>query len=189
MELAAGQTAMIVETGVTDTLDIALLHRPGETTPTGIKHERYSVDFLVNGVSLFEATKAAMEAGATRTGEMAGCFWVSGDNASIKAHNQALAEEFTFARPTAIREMDGCIERHRVMLFVCPACGDLGCGAITADIERDGDLVVWSRFGYQNDWQNEDGTNWDDFESYKSTGPFRFAWDAYKEVIYRAAEA
>ena len=165
-----------------DELDIAILHRPGETGPGGIKHERHSVDFLVNGMSLFKATKAGEH-------DLSGCFWVAAGDPSIKVHNEAMAEQLTFARAAAIREMDGPIERHRVMLFVCSECADLGCGAITVEIARDGDLAVWSRFAYQNNWQNEDGTNWDDFASYKSIGPFRFAWESYKGVIDRAAAA
>jgi hypothetical protein len=166
---------------VIDKLDIAILHRPGEIGPSGtIKHERYSVDFLVNGMSLFKATKAGER-------DLSGCFWIAGLDPSIKAHNETMAEQLTFARAPAIREMDGPIERHRVTLFVCSECADLGCGAITAEIARDGDLIVWSRFAYQNNWQDADGTNWDDFDSYRSIGPFHFAWDSYRTVIHRAA--
>lgn len=166
---------------VIDTLNIAILHRPRKRGPDTIVTERYSVDFLVKGMSLFATTKAGER-------DMAGCFWVAEHDAPIKTHNQELAEQFTFERPaTEIREMGGTIERHRVMLFVSPECGDLGCGAITANIAPDGNLVVRSRFGYQNNCQDADGMNWDDFDSYKSIGPFRFAWDAYKAIIRRAA--
>jgi hypothetical protein len=151
------------ETGMTDTLDIALLHRPGETTAIAIKHERDSVDFVVDGQSVFKATKADER-------DMSGCFWIAEVDARIKAHNQARAEQFTFARPAAIRETRGGVEHNRIMLFVCPECGDLGCGAITADIARDGDLIVWSRSGYQNDWQEMDGTNWDDLNPISRSG-------------------
>jgi hypothetical protein len=165
---------------VTDTLDIAILHRPGKVTGNVVTMRR-SVDFLVDGLSLFEATKAY------KLG-LGGCFLAADGDARIKACNQEAAGQFTFERPAPeIREMDGTIGRHRVMLFVCSACGDLGCGAITAEIARDGEFVVWSRFAYQNNYCDADGTNWDDFEAYKPIGPFRFAWDAYKEAIQRAA--
>jgi hypothetical protein len=148
---------------VTDTLDIAILHRPGETGPNGIKHERYSVDFLVNGRSLFQATKADKL-------DLCGCFLVAGTDARRKVFNQEVVEQFTFSRPTSVQAINGTTER-RVMLFVCAECGDLGCGAITVEIARDGDLVVWSRFGHQYmSWQVADGAWCDDFDSYKPIG-------------------
>jgi hypothetical protein len=175
-------SARIRQVDVIDTLDIAILHRAGKITPgESIVTERHSVDFLVNGLSLFAATKAD-ERG------LCGCFWAAGTDARLKAYNQNVAEQLTFARPTWVQEINGTVE-CRVMLFVCPECGDLGCGAITADIARDGDLVVWSRFGHQYTKQlvMSDGPWSDDFASYESIGPFRFAWDAYKAVIQRAA--
>jgi len=142
--------------------------------------ERYSVDFLINGRSLFLATQADKL-------DLCGSFLVAGTNARIKDINRQVAEQFLFEHPTWVQEINKTPER-RVMLFVCPVCGDLGCGAITVEIVRDGDLVVWSRFGHQYmSWQITDGAWCDDFDSYKSIGPFRFAWDAYKAVIHRAA--
>ena len=38
---------------MTETLDIALLHRPGEKDRHGFRSERWSIDFLVGGRSLF----------------------------------------------------------------------------------------------------------------------------------------
>jgi len=165
---------------VIDTLDIAILHRPGEAPGGGRVSERYSVDFLVNGRSLFLATQADKL-------DLCGGFLVAGNDTRIKDINRQVAEQFLFERPTWVQEINRTPER-RVMLFVCSECGDLGCGAITVEIALDGDLVVWSRFGHQYmSWQVTDGTWCDDFESYKSVGPFRFDWDAYKAVIHRAA--
>ena len=31
-------------------------------------------------------------------------------------------------------------------IYVCPICGDLECGAITARIEREADEIVWRDF-------------------------------------------
>jgi hypothetical protein len=63
---------------------------PGKTTAIAIKHERDSVDFVVDGQSVFKATKAD-ERG------MSG-YWIAGVDARIKAHKQARAEQYTFAR-------------------------------------------------------------------------------------------
>jgi hypothetical protein len=41
----------------------------------------------------------------------------------------------------------------RTAMYVCAECGDLGCGAVTAVVEVDGDKIVWREFGYQNDYE------------------------------------
>jgi hypothetical protein len=38
------------------------------------------------------------------------------------------------------------------MIYVCPECGDIGCGAITAVIKDYGSSIVWSDFGYETDY-------------------------------------
>jgi hypothetical protein len=49
----------------------------------------------------------------------------------------------------------------RVAIYVCPECGDLLCGAITAVIDRDGADIVWrepaySTFDYLDEaWEHE----------------------------------
>jgi hypothetical protein len=40
----------------------------------------------------------------------------------------------------------------RCELFVCPECGDLGCGCISCLVHRDGDYVVWTELGRENDY-------------------------------------
>lgn len=41
------------------------------------------------------------------------------------------------------------LETGRIMLYVCPECGDIDCGAITADIMDFGAAIVWRDFGYE----------------------------------------
>lgn len=38
----------------------------------------------------------------------------------------------------------------RVMIYVCPDCGDIGCGAITAAILDLGTKIVWRDFAYES---------------------------------------
>jgi hypothetical protein len=40
---------------------------------------------------------------------------------------------------------------RRVMLYICAACGDIGCGAFTVKIEDKGDIIVWKDFAYTRD--------------------------------------
>lgn len=44
----------------------------------------------------------------------------------------------------------------RIPIFVCPECGDLGCGAITAEVERDRDTVIWRDLGWDVNYETED---------------------------------
>lgn len=43
------------------------------------------------------------------------------------------------------------LQSGRIMLYVCPECGDIGCGAITALIQDLGDRIIWKDFGYETD--------------------------------------
>lgn len=68
----------------------------------------------------------------------------------------------------------------RVALYVCPECGDLGCGAVGALVERVAGKVVWRSFALEN---NYDGMVYS--EGYDDLGPFEFAEPDYVGVISR----
>jgi hypothetical protein len=42
------------------------------------------------------------------------------------------------------------LESERTMLFVCKECGDIGCGAITVEIEKKDNSYVWKSFAWDN---------------------------------------
>lgn len=44
------------------------------------------------------------------------------------------------------------LNNGRVMIYVCPECGDIDCGAITANIRDHGNKIIWSDFGYENSY-------------------------------------
>ncbi|WP_184509145.1 hypothetical protein [Terracoccus luteus] len=46
----------------------------------------------------------------------------------------------------------GDLPDGRVSLYVCPECGDLGCGAVTARLTFDADVVTWQAIGHQTDY-------------------------------------
>ncbi len=52
-----------------------------------------------------------------------------------------------------VGELSAPLPDDRVPLYICAECGDLGCGGVTAVIERTADTVVWRDFGYQNDYE------------------------------------
>lgn len=44
----------------------------------------------------------------------------------------------------------------RVALFVCGECGNLGCGAVTANLVVEDDRVSWSHFAWDNGYEPTD---------------------------------
>lgn len=57
----------------------------------------------------------------------------------------------------------------RISLYVCPECGDLGCGAITIRIVGTSGEIVWRDFGYENNYEAHV-----ERELFAPLGPYRF---------------
>ena len=77
-------------------------------------------------------------------------------------------------------ELPAPLPGGRVPLYICPECGDLGCGGVTAVVERTPETVVWRDFGYQNDY--------DPFEpdpELAHVGPIVFDRQAYDDALAR----
>jgi hypothetical protein len=70
----------------------------------------------------------------------------------------------------------------RVLLFVCPECGDIGCGAITIAVRREGNDYEWSDFRYENGY-DEQMTR-----EFLGVGPFRFCVSEYKRLLQSLGE-
>ena len=111
-----------------DELELATLHRIGSADPR--KRERYTFDFVVNGVSLFEATKAS---GSDMCGSL-----------SDPKFEREVAGRINGEIAAALTSDVPAGSGRRVALFVCPECGDLGCGAVTVLITRNDHRVQWS---------------------------------------------
>ncbi|WP_448029896.1 hypothetical protein [Bradyrhizobium liaoningense] len=147
---------------MSDQLELVVLHRNGCGSPA--KKERYTFDFVVNGQSLFALTGAA-------NFDLSGCLSVPQREPELAVRlNDRLARLLTPAVPIG--------RSSRVALYVCPECGDLACGAITALVSRSDGVVRWSDFTYENG---------DDSETKLSkVGPFAFNWTSYVTEIERA---
>lgn len=52
-------------------------------------------------------------------------------------------------------EEPGDLPDGRVSLYVCPECGDLGCGSVSARIVFAPDTVTWREIGWQTDYDPE----------------------------------
>jgi hypothetical protein len=90
-------------------------------------------DFLVNGQSLYELLSA-------HSFDLVGRFW-QGD----RAWNEESANIF-------LTKQSADLENGHTMLYVCPECGDIGCGAITVTIIKSDNSYSWTEFGYENNY-------------------------------------
>jgi len=95
--------------------------------------QRDFLDFVIDGKSLSE------EIG----GDLISCLGWFLPKENEKAVNQIMLKA------------DSELSDSRYILYVCPECGDISCGAITAIIERIDDNIIWRDFGFQNDYENE----------------------------------
>jgi len=66
---------------------------------------------------------------------------------------------------------------------VCAECGDLGCGALQALVERSPDGFVWHDFAFENNYD----TSMTDADSYRAIGPFVFNKAEYWQVLNERA--
>jgi hypothetical protein len=74
---------------------------------------------------------------------------------------------------------------ERNSILVCPLDGDLGCGAYSARFTRKGQQMIWSEFGYENNYDPESV----DLETYKHIGPLTFDWAQYeKELLHHCPD-
>ncbi|MEU0006916.1 oxidoreductase [Streptomyces sp. NPDC006314] len=66
----------------------------------------------------------------------------------------------------------------RFVIYGCPECEDLACGAVTAVIERDGEDYIWRDFAWQTDRTADLELN-----GYHGIGPFRFHGPEYRAAL------
>jgi hypothetical protein len=143
-----------------DTLTLEHGHRKGETCINGTtKGDRKYIDFMVSGESLGKLF------GLPEL-DLIGAFGWS-DNQEYE--NQQIDEFLGLVKPE--------LETKRTCLYVCPECGDIGCGALTAKIVVTDTNVIWSDFGYENNYEEPNLTD------YKNIGPFIFDKKQYVEAI------
>ena len=67
----------------------------------------------------------------------------------------------------------------RYSLLVCPECADLGCGAVTAIIERQQDVIVWHSFGFETNY----APDLLDLDSFQHIREFTFRADLYSALF------
>ncbi|MCL6673044.1 MULTISPECIES: oxidoreductase [Streptomyces] len=75
-------------------------------------------------------------------------------------------------------ETDAPLPDGRHVIYGCPECADLACGAVTAVIDRDGGDFVWRDFAWQTDEHADLELN-----GYHGIGPFRFRGTEYRAAL------
>lgn len=63
----------------------------------------------------------------------------------------------------------------RVLLYLCPACGEFECGSVTASVAQNDELVIWRDFAYTHDRETVG-------DIYKAA-PIVFERPAYKQSL------
>jgi hypothetical protein len=84
-------------------------------------------------------------------------------------------------RDLLLLEAPGDLPSGRVALYVCPICGDYGCGVIGALVFREGATIIWSDFALESLEQSPKGI--------ESLGPFKFIEADYRRAIAEAVYA
>lgn len=122
----------------------------------GGRTKRRYLDFVVDGYSLGDRLDA---------GDVIACLgW------GVPAYDDDQVQTLLLKQPSPV-------ETGRVMIYVCAECGDIGCGAITARVEKLGDCFIWKDFAFEDDVDSLY------FEPYKHIGPFWFNKVEYWKVL------
>ncbi|MFJ6080758.1 oxidoreductase [Streptomyces sp. NPDC092369] len=85
---------------------------------------------------------------------------------------------FTEQVRSLLLEADAPLPGGRYVIYGCPECADLACGAVTAVIEKDGADYIWRDFAWQTDEHADLELN-----GYHGIGPLRFAGTEYREAL------
>ncbi|MEU6845846.1 oxidoreductase [Streptomyces sp. NPDC046716] len=94
---------------------------------------------------------------------------------------------FTAHVRSLLLEADAPLSDGRYIIYGCPECEGLECGAVTAVIERadhDQDDYVWRDFAWQTDERADLELN-----GYHGIGPFRFRGEEYRAELGRLLES
>jgi len=146
-------------------LELRPLVRAGVKLPGGgYKSERHFLDFVVDVQSLWELVGKPC------------------DTVSILCCEYSRDETTKAVRRLLLTEKAD-LPNGRRSIFICSECGDVGCGAITALVEKQGGTVTWRALGYEN---NHEDKVW--LDDYRAVGPFTFNAAAYDRTLVQAID-
>ena len=73
----------------------------------------------------------------------------------------------------------GDLKGNRHSLYVCPACGDMGCGGVSLEVVCTDDIVIWRDFGFEYNYGDQGISR----EKLNNVGPYYFNWNNYSQEI------
>lgn len=85
---------------------------------------------------------------------------------------------FTAQVRSLLLEAEAPLPGGRYVIYGCPECEDLACGAVTALIDKEGDDYIWRDFAWQTDEHADLELN-----GYHGIGPFRFHAAEYRAAL------
>lgn len=138
-----------------------LLHRPAARSGGATCAERTSADFLIDGLSLLEMLVESTGGHS----DFMGCF-VS----SYAKESERMSKMLLDIPP---------VGGKRVLLYICPECGDVACGAYSVLVQRELESYRWESFAYQ--------TSESDLMTVETLGPFIFNASMYKDSVLAAS--
>jgi hypothetical protein len=145
------------------TLDFKVLHRNEERNGDHIsRHETFSCDFLIDGISLLDLLVKASDGHS----DFLGCFARGWDRLNEISESDLLVK-------SKVQQQSG-----RVLLYLCPECGDIACGAFGAKVSKVDGHYIWQDFAYENSYEKPIQVS--------HIGPFRFDASSYEKAIFRA---
>jgi hypothetical protein len=104
--------------------------------------------------------------------------WMVGDNVSVIVHSWRTGmSDDAFV---LLGDKPPELANGRVAIWVCPVCGDLGCGAVTAALEWTAETVVWRDFGWDVNYDTDETD-----ERALFAGPFVFDRAQYESELRR----
>lgn len=143
---------------MTSTLDVVWTTRTGG----GGRTERRYLDFTIDGVPLSTLFDADF----------------------ISPFGWLAANEQIASIDSLLRKSPPDLPHGRTTLYICPECGDLGCGAITMSMQREAGFIIWKNFGFQNNYEDVVHT-----KGFESIGPFTFDGRQYHEMFERIRQS
>jgi hypothetical protein len=126
---------------------------------------REYLDFVIDGESLGQLT------GLGDPGYIGFLGWMPDDD----AYERGLLKQLLLEEPSEL-------ETGRRLLYMCPECGDVGCGALTAVVRREDDNFIWAEFGVERDWRVEN-LPFVDLAGFEEVGPYRFEVSQYRDAL------
>jgi len=140
------------------------LHREGSSSNGCTVAERLSSDFVINGESLLSLFASS---GFLGHADFMGCFISGFPESNLENTNLLLLRQ----KPN--------LESGRIILYMCPECGDLGCGALTAFVSQNQDGYTWHGFAYENGYESP--------RECHDLGPYIFEMAQYEKAIVSAS--